>query len=184
MTAEKAALRKAAAGRRDAAHDAAAEQAANAALAGFLRAQAPATLAGYMPMRSEISPLAAMEALAGDAQLCLPVVEGAGRPLSFRAWAPGEALVEGAFGVRIPAAGRPVTPEALIVPLLAFDRAGYRLGYGGGFYDRTLAGLRARGPVLAVGLAFGAQEVSTVPREGTDQPLDAIVTEAGVIMPG
>jgi len=180
----KAALRPAAATRREAAHDPAAERAANAALAALLRAHAPAALAGYMPIRSEISPLPAMEALAGQTRLCLPVVVGKGRPLSFRAWAPGEALVEGAYGARVPAADQPVTPGALIVPLLAFDRAGTRLGYGGGFYDRTLEALRAAGPVLAVGLAFTAQEVPAVPRAATDQPLDAVVTEAGVIRPG
>jgi len=67
------------------------------------------------------------------------------------------------------------------VPLLAFDRAGYRLGYGGGFYDRTLAGLRAAGPVVAVGFAYAAQEVAAVPREATDARLDAVVTERGVV---
>ena len=179
----KRAARREAAARRDAAHDAAAERAANDHLAAFLRGEAPAVISGYMPIGSEISPLAAMTALGARARLCLPVVEGKGRPLSFRIWTPGAALTEGAFGVEIPAEGAQATPDALIVPLLAFDRAGYRLGYGGGFYDRTLAELSARGRVLAVGLAFAAQEMAELPREGTDRALDAIVTEAGVIRP-
>jgi 5-formyltetrahydrofolate cyclo-ligase len=111
--------------------------------------------------------------------LCLPVVVGRGRALAFRRWRTGEALIEGAYGAQVPANGAEVcTPTVLLVPLLAFDRAGYRLGYGGGFYDRTLAGLRAQAPVLAVGLAYAGQEMPAVPREATDQPLDWLVTEA------
>ena len=89
-------------------------------------------------------------------------------------------MMPGEFGAAIPAEGAWIEPEVLIVPLLAFDARGYRLGYGGGFYDRTLEGLRARGPVLAVGFAFDAQEVAEVPTEPTDQRLDAVVTESGV----
>ncbi len=89
-------------------------------------------------------------------------------------------MVEGAFKALVPEEGAWVEPQVLIVPLLAFDARGYRLGYGGGFYDRTLEGLRARRPVLAVGLAFAAQEVAAVPVEPTDQRLDAVVTETGV----
>jgi 5-formyltetrahydrofolate cyclo-ligase len=89
-------------------------------------------------------------------------------------------LVEGVFKAMIPEDGAWVEPSVLIVPLLAFDARGYRLGYGGGFYDRTLEGLRARGPVLAVGFAFAAQEVAEVPTDATDQRLDAVVTERGV----
>jgi 5-formyltetrahydrofolate cyclo-ligase len=90
-------------------------------------------------------------------------------------------MVEGAFKALIPEEGAWVEPQVLIVPLLAWDARGYRLGYGGGFYDRTLEGLRAKGPVLAVGFAFSAQEVAEVPTEPTDQRLDAVVTEKGVI---
>ncbi len=92
-------------------------------------------------------------------------------------------MIDGPFGARVPAAGSWITPAALIVPLLAFDRDGFRLGYGGGFYDRTLERLRAAAPVLAVGFAFAGQEMETVPTEPTDQRLDAIVSEAGVIRP-
>lgn len=147
-------------------------------LADVLAAYRDKPLAGYMPMRTEIDPLPAMAAHAGP--VGVPVILGNGQPLRFREWTPGCALVEGAFKAMIPAEGAWMDPEILIVPLLAFDAAGYRLGYGGGFYDRTLEGLRARGPVLAVGFAFSAQEVAQVPVEPVDQPLDLIVTELGV----
>jgi 5-formyltetrahydrofolate cyclo-ligase len=90
-------------------------------------------------------------------------------------------MVAGDFGALIPEEGPWIEPQVVIVPLLAFDARGYRLGYGGGFYDRTLAGLRARHAVLAVGFAFAAQEVDEVPIDLYDQPLDAVVTERGVI---
>ena len=143
-------------------------------LAGF-RGQA---LAGYMPMRTEIDPLAAMAA--HDGPVGVPVIMAKATPLRFRVWGPDVVMMAGEFGAFIPAAGDWVEPAVLIVPLLAFDAAGYRLGYGGGFYDRTLAGLRARGPVTAVGFAFAAQQVDVVPIDGYDQRLDAVVTEQGV----
>ena len=89
-------------------------------------------------------------------------------------------MVAGDFGALIPQSGDWIEPEVVIVPLVAFDARGYRLGYGGGFYDRTLEGLRAKRPTLAVGFAFAAQEMPRVPIEATDQPLDAIVTEDGI----
>ena len=147
-------------------------------LADVLAAHAGKRLAGYMAMRTEIDPTAAMAAHAGP--VCVPVILGPGQALKFREWSPGCAMVPGEFGAAIPAEGAWIEPEVLIVPLLAFDARGYRLGYGGGFYDRTLEGLRARGPVLAVGFAFDAQEVDEVPTEPTDQRLDAIVTESGI----
>jgi len=138
-------------------------------------------LAGYMPMRTEIDCLPAMAAHAGP--VGVPVIEGVGLPLRFRRWSPSAPMVAGAFGALVPETGDWIEPEVLIVPLLAFDRRGYRLGYGGGFYDRTLERLRRAGPVTAIGFAFAAQEVAKVPIEPTDQPLDLIVTEAGVITP-
>jgi 5-formyltetrahydrofolate cyclo-ligase len=148
-------------------------------LADFLSGQAGRVLSGYMPMRTEIDPLPAMAAHRGA--VGVPVIMGKGLPLRFREWTPGSRMVEGAFKALIPEEGAWVEPAVLIVPLLAWDRRGYRLGYGGGFYDRTLEGLRAKGPVLAVGFAFAAQEVAQVPTEPTDQRLDAVVTENGVI---
>ncbi len=147
-------------------------------LADYLAAHAGRVLSGYIPMRTEIDPLPAMAAHQGP--VGVPVIIGKAQPLRFREWTPGAAMIEGAFRALIPAEGAWVEPEVLIVPLLAFDAAGYRLGYGGGFYDRTLEGLRARGPVLAVGFAFAAQEVAEVPVDATDQRLDAVVTEMGV----
>jgi 5-formyltetrahydrofolate cyclo-ligase len=147
-------------------------------LADYLAGQAGRVLSGYMPMRTEIDPLPAMAAHRGP--VGVPVILGKGQALRFREWTPGARMVEGSFKALIPEEGAWVEPEVLIVPLLAFDARGYRLGYGGGFYDRTLAGLRARGPVLAVGFGFAAQEVAEVPTDAFDQRLDAVVTEAGV----
>ncbi|WP_415234630.1 5-formyltetrahydrofolate cyclo-ligase [Pseudorhodobacter sp.] len=146
-------------------------------LADFLAPHGGKVLAGYMPMRTEIDPLPAMAAHQGV--VCVPVIVGQGQALRFREWSPGCVMVPGEFGALIPAEGGWVEPEVLIVPLVGFDGRGYRLGYGGGFYDRTLEGLRARGPVLAVGFAFSAQEMPEVPIEATDQRLDVIVTERG-----
>jgi 5-formyltetrahydrofolate cyclo-ligase len=110
----------------------------------------------------------------------VPVIQAAGRPLLFSRWTPGCDMIEGPFGARIPAVTELVEPEILIVPLVAFDASGGRLGYGGGFYDRTLAQLRARRATLAIGFAFAAQEAEALPLEPTDQPLDMIVTETGI----
>lgn len=114
----------------------------------------------------------------------LPVVVGKGQPLVFRAWAPGEALETGAYGTcHPPPAAAEVQPSLVLVPLVAFDRAGGRLGYGGGFYDRTLPRLRAAQTVVAIGLAHGVQELAAVPREPHDQPLDWLATEAEILGP-
>ncbi len=174
----KAAARKTAFAVRRAAFDAGQGRAADY-LVDYLSAHFGAVVAGYMAMRTEIDPLAAF--MLHDGPVGMPVVEGAGRPLRFRSWTSASETVVGAFGASVPAAGDWLDPTVLIVPLLAFDARGYRLGYGGGFYDRTLEGLRCRGPILAVGFAFSAQEVAEVPIDATDQPLDAIVTERGVM---
>jgi 5-formyltetrahydrofolate cyclo-ligase len=151
-------------------------------LADYLSPHRGKVLSGYMPMRSEIDPLPAMAAHQGP--VGVPVILAKASPLRFREWSPGCRLVEGAFKALVPEEGAWVEPEVMIVPLLAFDARGYRLGYGGGFYDRTLEGLRARGPVLAVGFAFAAQEVAEVPTDAFDQRLDAMVTENGVTLFG
>ena len=146
---------------------------------------AGAVVSAYWPMASELDPRPLMIELASDGHvLALPVVVGAGRPLAFRAWSPGDPLEPAAFGTQVPGADKPeLSPAVILAPLLAFDRRGYRLGYGGGFYDRTLGHLRAACPVLAVGLAYAAQEVPAVPHDPNDKRLDWIVTEAEAIRP-
>ncbi len=145
---------------------------------------AGAAVSGYWPMRDEIDPRPLMRRLHERGHLCgLPVVVGRGEALIFRVWSPGMALEVTAFGVsEPPAEAAPVTPDLLLVPLLAVDRGGYRLGYGGGYFDRTLAALRGAGhragrKVLAVGLAYGAQEVAELPRTPGDERLDWVVSE-------
>jgi len=140
-------------------------------------------VSAYWPMGTEIDPRPLIEALFGRGHtIGLPVTVGRGTALVFRSWVPGLALVSGGFGTQIPGPAQPaLVPEVLLVPLLAFDRCGFRLGYGGGFYDRTLAALRAAGPVRALGLAYAGQEVTKVPRDTHDQGLDWIVTESEAI---
>jgi 5-formyltetrahydrofolate cyclo-ligase len=147
-------------------------------LADYLSAHRGRALSGYMAMRTEIDPMAAMAAHEGP--VGVPVIMAKDTPLRFREWSPGCALVEGTFKAMVPAEGAWIEPEVVIVPLVGFDARGYRLGYGGGFYDRTLAGLRAKRPTVAVGFAFAAQELPEVPIDEYDQKLDAIVTEQGL----
>jgi 5-formyltetrahydrofolate cyclo-ligase len=154
---------------------------AAARLGALLAPFAGQVLAGYMPMRSEIDPLAVMAAHRGP--VAVPVIKGRGQPLAFRAWAPGVAMQRGPFGALVPESGAWLVPRVLIVPLLAFDARGYRLGYGGGYYDRTLAVLRAQGALTAIGFAFAAQAVAEVPTEATDARLDLIVTDEAVLGP-
>jgi len=140
-------------------------------------------VSGFMPMKTEIDPLPLMRALEGQgARLALPVLAGRGKPLTMRAWTFGEPLSEGVWGIREPEPeADEVAPDILLVPLLAFDRAGSRIGYGGGYYDRTIAALRAGKPVTAVGIAFAAQEVAQVPVTAGDARLDLVLTEREVI---
>jgi 5-formyltetrahydrofolate cyclo-ligase len=142
-----------------------------------------AIVSGYMPMRSELDPRPLMHSLAGaGAHLALPVVVGRGVPLLMRAYAFGDALVKGVWGIRVPPPEAPeVDPDVLLVPLLAFDRNGNRLGYGAGYYDMTIAALRAKKAVVAVGIAFAAQEVDVVPTTPRDVRLDLVLTERETI---
>ncbi|MBI1492723.1 5-formyltetrahydrofolate cyclo-ligase [Halocynthiibacter styelae] len=185
LTALKSAAREAAFERRGATHradDAPLRNAsANEKLMEVLAAHKGKVIGAYMPMRSEIDPLPAMTELAASSQIAVPVIEANGQPLKFALWTPDTTMTMGTFGARIPADCQWVEPEVLIAPLVAFDRAGGRLGYGGGFYDRTLEGLRAKRPTLALGFAWAAQEATDLPLEDTDQPLDYIVTEREVI---
>lgn len=182
LSARKAALRAEALRRRAAASASTDPAPAVATLLAELRAAAPRVVAAYMAMRDEIDPTPAMRALhAEGVQVCVPVVMGKGVALKFREWTPESRMVDGPFGARIPEDGAWLRPDALIVPLVAFDAQLNRLGYGGGFYDRTLAGLRAEGPVRAIGFAWSAQRTEAIPVEATDEPLDAIVTEKGAL---
>lgn len=179
MNEAKAAARAQAALRRAQAHGAEAGARAVAHLAAYLEPFAGRVLAGYLPIRTEIDPGPVLAAWTGP--VALPVVQAPRRPLLFRAWRPGAPLVRGTFGVSVPETGQLIVPQVLIVPLLAFDGRGYRLGYGGGFYDRTLAALRGAGrPVNAVGFAYAAQRAEGLPTDATDARLDAMVTEDGV----
>lgn len=182
LAAVKAAARRAAFERRKVAHGADTGGAA-AHLSAVLAGYRGVPLAGYMPIRTEIDPLPAMAEAAAHGPVGVPVITGEGQPLRFSRWTPGCALKDGPFGARIPEVDDFLTPEILIVPLVAFDRQGGRLGYGGGFYDRTLEALRAVRATLAIGFAYGAQEAGPLPLEATDQPLDMIVTEQGIIEP-
>lgn len=178
--ARKAAARTAAFVRRKAAFDAAhAAQAGH--LSTVLAGYRGVPLAGYMAMRTEIDPTPAMAEAAVHGPVCVPVIMGKGQPLRFSRWEPDIPLRDGPFGAKVPQVDDWLEPEILIVPLVAFSRTGGRLGYGGGFYDRTLEQLRARRATLAIGFAFAAQEDPDLPLEPTDQPLDMIVTEVGVI---
>lgn len=145
--------------------------------------QPDTVVAGYWPMGGELDvrPLL-LAAHAAGAQLALPVVTERHRPLEFRLWRPGDALDPGAHGTVHPLPAAPaLRPALMLVPLLAFDAEGFRLGYGGGYYDRTIASLRCGGPLLAVGVAYAGQGVPAVPREPTDQRLDGILTEDGLL---
>lgn len=158
---------------------------ANGAQAGYLSevlaGYRGVPLSGFMPIRTEIDPRPAMAEAAAHGVVGVPVIEAMGQPLKFARWTPDSDMVAGSFGALVPEVPDFFEPEILIVPLLAFDRRGGRLGYGGGFYDRTLEMLRARRATLAIGFAFAGQEVEAAPLEDTDQPLDLVVTEAGVI---
>ena len=185
ITVAKAELRRAAVERRDALPAAERQRAAETIAARELPvAVAPGTIAsGYFPMKSEIDPLPLLRRLAtSGARLALPVVAGKGKPLIMRAWSVGEPLVAGVWGIREPGPQAPeVEPDVLIVPLLAFDRRGHRIGYGAGYYDMTIATLRAKKPLVAVGIAFAAQEIAAVPTDASDARLDLVLTEREAI---
>jgi 5-formyltetrahydrofolate cyclo-ligase len=140
-------------------------------------------VSGFSPLKSEISPLPLLRRLAdAGANLALPVVIGRRQPLVMRAWSFGAPLVSGVWGIREPPADAPeLFPDILIVPLLAFDRRGHRIGYGAGYYDMTISRLRAMKPVTAIGIAFATQEIAAVPATPRDARLDLVLTEREAI---
>ena len=143
----------------------------------------PGAISAFHAFRDEPDTLELLSALAEEGfATALPVVVGRGSPLTFRLWRPGDPTVAGAMSIAEPLEAAPaVDPDLLFVPLACFDRRGHRIGYGAGYYDRTLARLRAMKPVHAVGVAYGVCEVAAVPYEAHDQGLDAIVTEQETI---
>ena len=152
----------------------------------FLETVAPAegaVVSGFLPIGSEVDLRGLLANLSAAGRIAvLPCVIGNDMPLIFREWREGDELVKESFGTVAPAGTAAAhDPDILLVPMLAFDRKGYRLGYGGGFYDRTLEKLRKSKDVIAIGVAYAAQEVDDVPRDHHDQPLDMIITEKEVI---
>ncbi|MBA1155851.1 5-formyltetrahydrofolate cyclo-ligase [Microvirga mediterraneensis] len=136
---------------------------------------------GYWPIRSEVDPRPLMEALIERGQ-DVALSQILHPHLSWRQWQPGDVLVKGGFGVREPGPDAPeVFPKALLVPLVAFDRRGGRIGYGKGHFDRAIAALETQHPVLTIGLAYAVQEIDEVPVEPHDRRLDMIITEAELI---
>jgi 5-formyltetrahydrofolate cyclo-ligase len=140
-------------------------------------------VSGYSPIRSEIDPVPLMRKLAAQgAQLALPAVMARGKSLAFRAWSASDRLMLGPLGILEPSpAAAELIPDIMLVPLAAFDRAGHRIGYGAGHYDYTLAHLRKLKHIIAVGLAFAAQEIVAVPALPHDVALDCVLTETEVL---
>ena len=148
-------------------------------IATSLRADGAPIVSAYWPFRGEpdLRPwLLAM--IARGFRAALPLVVAKGAPLAFRLWSPETPLARGVWDIPIPAEGEYVEPAILVAPLVGFDAAGYRLGYGGGFYDRTLAALT--GPRLAIGVGYAACELATIHPQAYDVPMDVIVTERGL----
>lgn len=142
-----------------------------------------AIVSGFSPLKTEINPIPLMRKLAdAGAHLALPVVARRGKPLIMRAWSFGAPLGSGVWGIREPQADAPeVAPDVLLVPLLAFDRNGHRIGYGAGYFDMTIAALRRVKPIVAAGIAFGCQEIDAVPVTPRDARLDLVLTEREIL---
>ena len=149
---------------------------------GFLRLpQKRAVVSGFSSLPDEFRAWPLLRRLHGEGRaLAMPVMQDKSLPLVFRAWAPGDAMDKAVWGIAEPKADKPVLePDIVLVPLLAFDAAGRRLGYGGGYYDRTLRGLRARKSIVAVGLAYDEQQVDAVPHLDYDERLDWVLRPSG-----
>jgi 5-formyltetrahydrofolate cyclo-ligase len=184
MRAEKRAERTRALARRAKAfaqHGAAAGEALACHGLGFLRLAPGATVSGFSAIKDEIDPGPLLLSLSqAGYRLALPVMQGKGKPLLFRAWTPGDQMAHVQWGIAEPLPDKPVLePDVVLVPLLAFDAHGYRLGYGGGFYDRTLSRLRELKPVVTVGIAYDELKVDAVPHLDYDERLDWVLTPSG-----
>ncbi|MCP5074321.1 MAG: 5-formyltetrahydrofolate cyclo-ligase [Rhodobacteraceae bacterium] len=181
---QKAAARKTAFANRKEAFGQGYDEAANRNLIGHLALFPDAKIiSAFMPIRTEVCPIATMTILYQQGKrICVPVIQGKALPLIFQEWTPEVEMVDGPFGAAVPAGGEFLVPDLVIAPLVAFDKKCYRLGYGGGFYDRSFEEIEAQKPVVGVGFAFSAQELPKVPREKTDKQLDAIVSEQGVLL--
>ncbi len=142
-----------------------------------------AIVSGYSSMKSEFNPVPLMRKLSdAGATLALPVTPKRGNPLIMRAWAFGDEMASGVWGIREPKPESPeVFPDIMLVPLAAFDRNGHRIGYGAGYYDKTITRIRAMKPVVAIGVAFAAQEIERVPATPFDARLDLVLTEKEII---
>jgi 5-formyltetrahydrofolate cyclo-ligase len=143
-------------------------------------------VSAFFPYKSEIDTRPLLGKLAGEGwTTCLPIVIALGEPLVFRRWLPGEPTIAGVWDIPRPTCDAPIVePDVLLVPMMAFDARGFRLGYGGGFYDRTLELLRSKKPIIAIGVAYAAQEVDSVVHDAHDQALDYVLTEKGVLKCG
>ena len=139
------------------------------------------TIAFYYPIKTELDPFPLINSIEiSSLKFCLPVVTGLERPLIFKEWVKDSELIISSYGAKIPMHGPLLTPDLIITPLLAFDQFGSRLGYGGGFYDRTIEVLRRHKNILVLGLAFECQRTEvTIPTEPTDQKIDCVLTEKG-----
>jgi 5-formyltetrahydrofolate cyclo-ligase len=147
----------------------------------FIPAPAGVIVSGFSAIRDEIDPSALLTWLHSEGfRLALPVMEGKGMPLIMRAWTPGDEMQGVQWGIKEPLPDKPtLEPDVLLVPLLAFDRHGYRIGYGGGFYDRTIARLRKSKAIVTVGIAYDELKVDAVPHESYDERLDWVLTPSG-----
>ena len=160
--------------------DRAAHSAAITAALADLLAPHAGVVGCYWPVRGEYDPRELMRLLHGRGmRLALPMVAERAKPLVFRTWRPGDKLAPGLWNIPVPAAGDPVSPDALLVPLVGFDRRGYRLGYGGGYYDRTLSAYAAK--PLAVGVGFESAGIATIFPQPHDVPMDLIVTQGRIV---
>jgi len=144
----------------------------------LLRERPGIILGVYWPFQAEFDPRPLIDWLiAAGSAVALPVVVDKKGPLEYRAWRPGEKLVDGVWNIPVPERRRIVVPQAVLAPLVGFDRDCYRLGYGGGYFDRTLAALAPR--PWAIGVGFELARLETIYPQSFDIPMDLIVTEAG-----